>query len=216
MVFKKKPDANGAVANAPNGPGGARSFPMATMAPDGMVLQSSPAMVWDRPDYLTARKIGFLFEMEGGTPGVALTRDQSEVTLTMMPEARVVGHVTLAGGEGALGMQISLYMRTVQAGRLRWIPVGQVRARSDGEFRFAELGAGSYKLFSQELMDADPLTADPRGQFVRVSASVLSGGGGFCERHGDSPGGGRDVSGQLGTPERPGNIIRCGLASRQA
>ncbi|HEY1924690.1 MAG TPA: hypothetical protein VGG58_05525 [Candidatus Acidoferrum sp.] len=166
MVFKKKPDANGAVANAPNGPGGARSFPMATMAPDGMVLQSTsaPAMAWDRPDYLTARKIGFLFEMEGGTPGMALTRDQSEVTLTMMPEARVVGHVTLAGGEGALGMQILLYMRTVQAGRMRWIPVGQVRARSDGEFRFAELGAASYKLFSQELMDTDPLTADPRGQ----------------------------------------------------
>jgi len=165
MVFKKKPDANGAVANAPNGPRGVRWFPMPMMAPDGTVLQSSaPAMVWDRPDYLTARKIGFLFEMEGGTPGVSLTRDQSEVILTMMPEARVIGHVTLAGGEGALGMQISLYMRTVQAGRMRWISVGQVRARSDGEFRFAELGAGSYKLFSQELMDADPLTADPRGQ----------------------------------------------------
>ncbi len=37
-------------------------------------------------------------------------------------------------------------------------------SRSDGEFRFAELSAGSYKLLTHELLDRDPLTFNPRGQ----------------------------------------------------
>ena len=34
----------------------------------------------------------------------------------------------------------------------------------DGEFRFAELPAGAYKLFTNELLDRDPVTSNPRGQ----------------------------------------------------
>ena len=37
-------------------------------------------------------------------------------------------------------------------------------SRSNGEFRFAELSAGSYKLLTHELLDRDPLTFNPRGQ----------------------------------------------------
>jgi hypothetical protein len=37
-------------------------------------------------------------------------------------------------------------------------------SRADGEFRFASLRSGSYKLFTHELLDRDPLTSNPRGQ----------------------------------------------------
>ena len=189
MVFKRKRVEAGPVAlggvSIGGGPGGLASGSgggegsggIAGDVPGGIVggaigttavvagaggAQSQP-MEWDRPDYLTPRKNGFLFEMEG-VPGVGVGRDQSEVTLTLVPEARVIGRVTLPGGEGAWGIQVSLYKRQVDGGRVRWVSAGRVLAKSDGEFRFAELGAGSYKLLSEELLDTDPLTSDPRGQ----------------------------------------------------
>jgi hypothetical protein len=58
----------------------------------------------DRPDFLTARRVGFLNLQMSQSPGVALTRDQEEVTIPLTPESRVVGHVTLVDGEGARGM----------------------------------------------------------------------------------------------------------------
>ena len=39
---------------------------------------------------------------------------------------------------------------------------GSAEVKSDGEFRFADLEAGNYKLFSAELNDRDPVTSDPR------------------------------------------------------
>jgi hypothetical protein len=183
MVFKKKAvEANGPVVNGasgaavntgnavgvvPNGVSasgadGSRSFPMGTSVGSTEVISTSEAMVWDRPEYLSARKSGFL-AVNDGTPGVTIARDQEEVTISLMPEARVVGHVTLAGGEGAEGIQVMLFKRQVQAGRSQWTGMGQIEARSDGEFRFADLGPGSYKLFTQEHMDRDSQVL-PRGQ----------------------------------------------------
>jgi hypothetical protein len=79
-----------------------------------------------------------------------------------MPEAKVVGHVTLADGEGAAGIPVELYRQVMQDGRARWMGAGTAQARSDGEFRFADLEAGTYKLYSGELQDRDPVTSDPR------------------------------------------------------
>jgi hypothetical protein len=118
----------------------------------------------DRPDFLTARRVGFLNFQTSGNPGVALARDQEEVTIPLTPESRVVGHVTLVDGEGARGMQVALYRRTVESGRVRWVPAGGAEAKSDGEFRFADLEAGQYKLFSMELNEPDQVTSNPRGQ----------------------------------------------------
>jgi hypothetical protein len=117
----------------------------------------------NRPNFLTARKTGFLFDTNG-MPGVSIGPDQQEVTIELMPEARIVGHVLLPGSEGASGMRVDLYKRTVRDGRARWDQAATVTARSDGEFRFAELPAGSYKVFTQESLDRDPLTSNPRGQ----------------------------------------------------
>jgi hypothetical protein len=113
-----------------------------------------------RPDALIASRPGFLEDNTGGT---AVARDQEEVTISLTPEARVVGHVLLADGEGALNMQVLLYTRIVQGGRTRWIQAGSSQARSDGEFRFAGLSEGTYRLFSAELNDRDPVTSNPRG-----------------------------------------------------
>jgi len=45
------------------------------------------------------------------------------------------------------------------------VPTGGTPARANGEFRFANLRKGDYKVFTNELLDRqDLLTFDPRGQ----------------------------------------------------
>src|SRR5439155_22009705 len=86
-----------------------------------------------------------------------------DLTIYLEPEARVVGHVVLPGSDGSDRIRVELYRRQVRDGREHWDPAGTVMSRSDGEFRFAELSAGSYKLLTHELLDRDPLTFNPRG-----------------------------------------------------
>ncbi len=117
----------------------------------------------NRPTMLMARKLGFL-SGKNGQEGVQIGPVQQELTIFLVPEARVVGQVILPGSDGSDRIQVELYRRQVRDGREHWDPAGTVMSRSDGEFRFAELSAGSYKLLTHELLDRDPLTFNPRGQ----------------------------------------------------
>jgi hypothetical protein len=124
--------------------------------------QPAQQMASDRPGQLMARKTGFL-----GRPGyetVPLSPEQHELTISLVPEGRIVGHVVLPGADGSDRIQVDLYRRQVREGRERWEQAGSTMSRADGEFRFAELPAGSYKLFTNELPDRDPVTSNPRGQ----------------------------------------------------
>jgi hypothetical protein len=117
----------------------------------------------NRPTMLMARKTGFL-SRNNGQEGFQISPAQQELTIFLVPEARIVGHVILPGSDGSDKIQVELYRRQVREGREHWDSAGMVMSRSDGEFRFAELSAGSYKLVTHELLDRDPLTFNPRGQ----------------------------------------------------
>ena len=117
----------------------------------------------NRPTMLMARKTGFL-SRNNGQEGLQIGPAQQELSISLVPEARIVGHVVLPGSDGSDKIQVELYRRQVREGREHWDPAGRAMSRSDGEFRFAELSAGSYKLLTHELLDRDPLTFDPRGQ----------------------------------------------------
>jgi hypothetical protein len=114
---------------------------------------------------LMARKPGFL-DLEG-RPWMAsrvLVNQQKELTVTLVPEALVVGRVVLPTSNASDRIEVELYRRLVQEGRVHWIRAGAERTRANGDFRFSELAAGTYKLVTRELLDRDPLTFDPRGQ----------------------------------------------------
>jgi hypothetical protein len=108
--------------------------------------------------FLTARRPGFLefgrqrsqVEVEA-SPG-------SEVTIPLTPEALIKGRVTLSTGDPASSLIVQIYSRQVRDGFLRWSHAGTTQTNSDGEFRFAELEAGIYKLCTREYMDNDPTT----------------------------------------------------------
>ena len=114
--------------------------------------------------YFTARKPGY-FESQAEQPAIAAD-GPAEITISLVPEARIIGRLYLPANDGLEKMQVEVYRRIVQAGRGTWTSVTTVPARVNGEFRFADLHEGDYKLFTHELMDNDPLTFNPRGPLL--------------------------------------------------
>jgi hypothetical protein len=111
---------------------------------------------------LSARKPGFLDDPNGGSQ--AELTSGSEITIRLLPEALIKGRVVSSETDPAMGIVVQLYSRQVQEGIYRWTQAGTATANSNGEFRFAELLPGSYKLATAEWMDNDPAAAIPGGQ----------------------------------------------------
>ena len=111
---------------------------------------------------LSARKPGFLEDVSAQVNPVQSSGD--DITIALNPEAIIKGRITLASGDAALGISLQLFSRQVQDGLPRWLQGPSVAANSSGEFRFAELRAGSYKLVTREFMDNDPVTNIPGSQ----------------------------------------------------
>ena len=115
------------------------------------------------PQQLFARKPGFLDSSNDPTPG-RVTPNQSEIVIYLDPEALIVGHVSLPGSEGDMRINVNLYRRQIREGEGHWESVRTARTWADGEFRFSELAAGTYKLGTSEELDRDPLASTPGGQ----------------------------------------------------
>ena len=113
---------------------------------------------------LTARKPGFLSDPNQAANNLqnytSLERSR-DLTLMLTPEAVLAGTVILPTSEAPDSITLELFRRQVQDGRARWVQVGASRSMSDGQFRFADLQAGSYKLLTSELLDTDPVNNDP-------------------------------------------------------
>lgn len=110
---------------------------------------------------LTARKPGFLNQSQ---QNVNAETGPKEITISLVPEALIVGHVAVPNAEAPDRVQVEIYRREVQEGRAHWASVGVINARSSGDFRFSELRAGTYKLLTHELLDRDPKDGAPGGQ----------------------------------------------------
>ena len=118
---------------------------------DGMVFQ------------LLARKPGFLDDPRDQAP-IDTSSSTSDITIPLTPEGLIKGRVTRSDSDPALGITVQLFSRSVQEGIPKWIRSNATRANSNGEFRFAELQPGAYKVATDESMDNDPATTAPGGQ----------------------------------------------------
>jgi hypothetical protein len=107
---------------------------------------------------LSARKPGFIESVIAGT----MVSD--DMTIRLTPESRIVGRVNLPSSNQFDKITVEVYSRQVREGRPFWAPVASTTARSSGEFRVANLAAGSYKIFTDELLDRDPITFVPGGR----------------------------------------------------
>jgi hypothetical protein len=107
-----------------------------------------------------AKKPGYLEDGRGARP-VQAADGQMEVTIHLVPEALIVGHVTVPGSEGDVRIACGLYRREMREGQETWSAGRTVTTWADGEFRFSELKAGTYKLITHEQMDRDSMIPVP-------------------------------------------------------
>jgi hypothetical protein len=127
----------------------------------GSVTSAGGSIVYSSP-MLQAKKPGYLSDsMQRG--GSFIAPGQKEITLSLVPEALIVGRVKFPNAETADRVQVQLYRRDVREGFVQWALLTATETRSDGEFRFAGLRAGAYKVFTLESQEQDPLTAVPNG-----------------------------------------------------
>ena len=112
--------------------------------------------------WLMARKPGFLDDPNERRQVEVLPG--TELTLSLMPEGLIKGRVTLSAADPANRVNVQLFSREVQDGSPRWMQKNAARTNSNGEFRFAELQPGTYKLLTSEWMDNDPAATVPGGQ----------------------------------------------------
>ena len=108
---------------------------------------------------LSARKPGFLQDPEGFQ-----TPTSSALVIALMPEAVIQGRVLSGTAEPAANMTVQLFRREVQEGSPHWLSSAATQTNSSGEYRFAELPPGEYKVMTQELLDTDPETSRPGSQ----------------------------------------------------
>jgi len=114
------------------------------------------------PFWVNARKPGFL--EDSNRRNRAIPKPGAEITITLLPEALIRGRVLLSDSDAALGVSVQLLEQQVQEGLPHWNQRASVQANSSGEFRFAELRPGTYKLVTNEAMDTDPAATVPGGQ----------------------------------------------------
>jgi hypothetical protein len=134
---------------------------------ENFLFSGQPHQMWQvggsaSPVWLMARKPGYLDDPNDRrhapiSPG-------GDITISLMPEALIKGRVTISEADPPSGITVQLYSRQVQDGMPRWVHASMARANSEGEFRFAELQPGTYKVLTNEWMDNDPVTAVPGGQ----------------------------------------------------
>ena len=127
--------------------------------PHVSVAENGRSVAVNRSTFLFARKPGYLAENS--------LRDSSpnkDLTLALVPEGVIIGKVSLPNSEAPDPVSLELYRRQVQNGLAHWVLAGGTQSRSSGEFRFADLQAGSYKVITRELLDRDPQSFDPQGQ----------------------------------------------------
>ncbi len=137
----------------------------------------------------------------GQPPRVIARAGQSGLTLTLVPESLIVGRVKFPSTEAADHVQVRLYRREIRDGFGQWTPLTSVTTRSDGEFRFAELRAGEYKIFSLESLEQDPLANIPNGPVYGFPPRFFAAAGDFATADTIQLGAGAAVTANI-APER--------------
>jgi hypothetical protein len=132
-----------------------------------------PGALW-----LRARKPGFLDILNNGGP-VQSSADGS-VKIPLLPEALIKGRVSLSESDAAVGIEVQIFSRQVQDGIPLWVAGPTARTNSSGEFRLAELRSGTYKLFTHELLDDDPVATAPGGQLYGLPPVYYPGATNFA------------------------------------
>jgi hypothetical protein len=123
--------------------------------------------------YFQVRKPGYLDS--GQMPVVDDGSSAGDATIYLKPEALIVGKIISGDAEHVLRFNLQLYKQEFRQGQEHWQQAGNFMTWSDGEFRFAGLAAGTYKVVSTEQMDQEFQFGQPRGQEFGYPATFYPG-----------------------------------------
>lgn len=142
------------------------TLPKANNESQSAFYSGQPHQMWavgstGNPIWLMARKPGYL---DDPNDRHASTASPGDNTIYLVPEALIKGRVVISEADPPSGVNVQLYSQQVQDGMPRWVQANNARTNSEGEFRFAELQPGNYKVLTNEWMDNDPVTAVPGGR----------------------------------------------------
>ena len=179
---------------------------------DGSLVQSQNRSF--DPGMLSARKPGFLDE-RNGAQRPDLSAD-GEITISLMPEALIKGRVIFSESDPPPGIGVQLFSRQVQDGMPRWVQAGSTQANSNGEFRFAELQPGTYKVMTYEALDNDPAITTPRGQQFGFPPVFYPGVADFATAGAIQLTGGQTVEVDLPLSRQPYYPVRTPVANGDA
>ena len=126
-----------------------------------------------------------------------------------------MGHVVLPSSEAPDRIQVELYQRQVQDGRAHWIMQAQTTTQSSGEFRFAELRAGRYKLLTHELLDLDPQTFNPNGPLFGYPPVYFPGAGDFVSAQTIQLSAGKTFQADMTLVKQPYYPVRIAVSNAQ-
>ena len=101
--------------------------------------------------YINVRKPGFFTNQEieeafGSPPMFTVGPDTAPVTLKLIPEGVIYGHISEDDGEPIESLSVQLMAQVIREGRKTWQPGPSATTDEDGAFRIAELRPGNYFL----------------------------------------------------------------------
>lgn len=161
------------------------------------------------PFPLIARKPGFL-DMPGQVSSPVFSSD-NDIRIPLVPEGIIKGRVTSAADDSASGVVVQIFSRVVDQGLTRWVPGATSQANSAGEFRFAELQPGSYKVATHEWMDNDQLGL-PGAQIYGYPPLYYPGAMDFASAGEIELGAGQTVEANLTITRQPYHQVRIPVA----
>jgi hypothetical protein len=121
--------------------------------------------------FFQVRKPGYL---DSGQAPVRDASSSGDTTIYLQPEALIVGKIDSGDAEHVLRFQVQLYRQEFREGQEHWQQAGTFTTWSDGEFRFAGLAAGAYKVITLEQIDQG-LFGLARGQEFGYPATFYPG-----------------------------------------
>jgi hypothetical protein len=196
------------------------ALPKAGIGNTGMTsFEGQPRQVWSvagagGPFWLMARKPGFLDDPFDNRQVQASAG--GDLTIPLMPEAVIKGRVVVSEADPASEIPVQLLSRQVREGIPRWVQANTVLADSNGEFRFAELLPGVYKLGTNELMDNDPAITVPGGQVYGIPPVFYPGVSDFASAGTIQLAAGQTVQVDLPVTRQPYYPVRIPLANTDA
>lgn len=116
-----------------------------------------------RPQVFLVKKPGFL-ETQNPTPVSGTDSGRAELVLMLDPASHIVGHVLLPESDKGNRIQLQLFRQEFGNGHEQWRQMENFTTWANGEFRFTDLPAGTYKLLTLEQMEGDPAIFNPRNQ----------------------------------------------------